>query len=190
MNDDNEIKVLTEETAENLTEDESGIEIVDEEHLDEKEKKVAKLKRDLEACRKDKEEYLSGWQRAKADYINFKKDEEKRAQYFLNFAGLGIFKELLAVVDSIEKAAVLSENEGVRNTYTQMKSFLEKFGIKKIDTANLAFDPAKHEAVSEQEINDEALDNKIIEELQPGYMMHDKILRPARVKVGIYKIKE
>ena len=163
------------------------IEMVDEEHLDEKEKKLLKLKRDLEACRKDKEEYLSGWQRAKADYINFKKDEEKRAQDFLNFAGLGIFKEFLLVADSIEKAAEHSPDEGIKNTRAQMLNFLEKSGVKQIETAGQTFDPAKHEAISEQVVDEIGLDNKILEELQTGYIMRDKVLRPARVKVGVYK---
>ena len=179
-NDNNETQV----------EDVESVEIIDEEHLDEKEKKLAKLKHELGSCRKDKEEYLSGWQRAKADYINFKKDEEKRAQDFIKFSGLGIFKELIVVADSMEKAALYSTDEGIKNTYAQMTNFLEKFRVKKIETASQTFDPAKHEAVSEEEVSDNELDNKVIEELQPGYMMHDRVLRPARVKVGIYKNKE
>ena len=170
--------------------DADNLELVDEEHLDEKEKKLAKLKRDLEGCRKDKEEYLSGWQRAKADYINFKKDEQKRTDDFVKFAGFGIFKELLEVADSMEKAAGHSEDPGIRNTHTQLMNFLEKFGVKKIETINQAFDPAIHETVSEQVVDELDLDDKITEELQSGYIMHDKVLRPARVKVGVYKNKE
>ncbi|MEK7090642.1 MAG: nucleotide exchange factor GrpE [Patescibacteria group bacterium] len=163
------------------------LEIIEEDGRDEAKTKIDKLKRELDVCHKEKEDYLSGWQRAKADYINYKKDEERRVEEFVKFSGLAIFKEMLGVADSLEKAAMHSGDEGVRNTYTQLTGFLEKFGIKKIDTTNQIFDPAHHEAVIEESVVDAALDNKIIEELQAGYMIHDRVLRPARVKVGVYK---
>jgi len=163
------------------------LELIDEEHLDEKEKKLNKLKRELDSCRKDKEEYLAGWQRAKADYINYKKDEERRAEDFIKFANTGILRELLDVADSIEKAAMLSDNHGIKNIYAQMLGIFEKFGVKKIDSAGQLFDPARHESVAETQAPDRESDNKILEELQAGYTMHDRVLRPARVKVGIYK---
>lgn len=163
------------------------LELADEEHLDEKEKKLIKLKRELKACREGKEEYLSGWQRAKADFINYKKDEEKQKEGFVKFAGSSILKELLDVADSLEKAAAQSPDEGIRNIYAQLDSFFKKFEVSKIATDGLIFDPAKHEAVAEEAVLNQDMDNKIIEEIQAGYMMHDRVLRPARVKVGIYK---
>lgn len=163
------------------------LELVDEEHFGEKEKKLIKLKRELEACRKEKEEYLSGWQRAKADFINYKKDEEKQKESFVKFVGFGILKELLDVADSLEKAAAQSPDDGIRNIYAQLDSFFKKFEVSKIAADGLIFDPVKHEAVAEEAVPNQDMDNKIIEEMQAGYMMHDRVLRPARVKVGIYK---
>lgn len=165
------------------------LELVDEEHLDEKEKKLIKLKRELRACQKEKEEYLSGWQRAKADFINYKKDEEKSREDFARFAGSLILTEVLEIADSLGKAAAQSSDEGIKNIHAQLGGFLKKFGVDKIESLGLIFDPAKHEAVSEEEVSDQAMDNKIIEEAQAGYMMYDRVLRPARVKVGIYKNK-
>ena len=174
---------MTNEIADNN----EDIEFVEEEGGGEAENKIKKIKHELEVCRSEKDEYLSGWQRAKADYINYKKDEEKRVEDFVKFSGLAIFKEMLGVADSLGHATMHSGDEGVRNTYTQLTGFLEKFEVKKIDTTDQLFDPARHEAVAEEIVTDEALNNKIIEELQAGYMIHDRVLRPARVKVGVYK---
>lgn len=181
------MRFMTDNNADKDEQNSEELELVDEEYLDEKEKKLAKLKRELEACRKEKEEYLSGWQRAKADFINYKKDEERERENFVKFAGLGIFGEMLNVADSLEKAVTLNQDEGIKNTYAQLEGFLKKFGVNKIETAGQVFNPEIHEAVAEEEVLDRGMDNKIIAQSQAGYMIHDRVLRPARVKVGVYK---
>jgi molecular chaperone GrpE len=149
--------------------------------------KIKKIKEELEKCRKEKEEYLTGWQRAKADLINARKDDERRNQEFARFANASLISDLLAVLDSFDLAFVNEEKDskfskGVFLIKIQLEDILRKYGLGPIKTVGGKADLNMHEIVGEEKSDKE--EGIIIEELQKGYTLYGKVLRPARVKVS------
>ena len=143
------------------------------------------------------DEYLNNWKRERADFINYKKDEGKRMEEFLKFSTEGIVMELIDVVDGIGTARnnlpankELQEwTDGFDSSLDKLDKFLKKFGVEKIEVKGEKFDPLLHEAVA---VSSEALsegrevqdkDGENIIEIRPGYTMHGKVIRPARVKI-------
>jgi len=151
------------------------------------EKKIKRLKEELKHCQKEKEEYLAGWQRAKADFINYKKEEQIRIKEGVLFEKKKILLEIISLLDNLERAEEnLSDDlkgnvwvEGILKIKDQIKSFLEKEGVKEIKVEK-DFNPVFCEAV---QMGDGA-DGEVIEVLQKGYLFNDSVLRPAKVKVG------
>lgn len=154
-------------------------EVVEEEGVDDN---IKKLREALKICQKEKAEYLAGWQRAKADFINARRDEEKARAEFAKFAAEMVLKETLAVADSLEIA-------GDKHIYAQLREILKREGVEPIKAEGARFDPLYHEALEQVEVQEEAKDGAVLEELQKGYRIYDKVLRPAKVKVGVYKQK-
>jgi len=150
---------------------------------------LKKIKDKLKLCERERSEYLTGWQRAKADFINARKDEERQRMEFIKFASDKIAYDMLAVADSMEMALANSPPEWLGHLYAQLIEVFRRHGIVAIESVGQRFDPARHEAIQEEKISDTERDNSILEEYQKGYMMHDKILRPAKVKVGVYQQK-
>ena len=157
------------------TEDEKEIEYIEDEK--EKalnfEKKIKKLKEKLKVCQKEKEEYLAGWQRERADFVNYRQKEEERMKEKEQFLKEKAEKELPE--DLKENSWV----KGILEIKNQMENILKKEGVKEIEKRE-KFDPAFHEAVKVVE----GEENKIIEILQKGYLLNGRVIRPARVKVG------
>ena len=171
--------------------DEPEIE-VDEEVLEEEgyREKIKKLREDLKVCKKDKEDYLAGWQRAKADFINARKGEEKWREEFVKFAHSAVLNDFLAVADSLDMAMKHSgESDGIKQIYSQLKDILKKNGVTLMETEGQKFNPTMHEAIGEVEAEDEKSDDMVIEEMQKGWMIYEKVLRPAKVKIGNYSAK-
>ncbi len=184
-----------EERASEEANDEIELE-TDEEALEDEglKEKLKKLREELKQCQKEKTEYLAGWQRAKADFINARKDEEKARAEFLKYAEEGILYEILAVADSLELALKLKParpaggpSEGMEQIYSQLREFLKSRGVLPIESAGKKFDPVEHEALETKEVTDGAQDGAVIEELQKGWRLYDRVLRPAKVKVGVLK---
>lgn len=153
-----------------------------------KDAKIKKLQEELELCRKEKDDYLKGWQRAKADFINYKKEEEKERLNFLKFAEKNFIAELLPIIDSFE-AAGKDMNKGLWNIYAKFKDLLKSHNISEIEAIGKKFNPLEHEALEQKDVSNETEDGLILTELQKGYKMHDVVIRPARVAVGVYKTK-
>lgn len=149
---------------------------------------IEELQKKLEACEKEREEYLNGWKRAKADFINYQKDEAKRAEAIVAFSNESLIWELLAVLDSfnLSLAVLDKENEnvkkGVEIIYFQLEALLKKHGLEQIQSIDMKFDPSQHEAMEEVESDKES--GTVIEELTKGWKLHGKVIRPARVKVA------
>ena len=158
---------------------EDDVEVVAEEALQDK---LKKLRNDLKICHSEKAEYLAGWQRAKADFINARKDEEKMRMEFVKYSTQKILKEILPVLYSLELA---SGADGP--IYKQLMDILKKEGVSQIEAKDKKFDPMYHEALEQTDVGDKETDGVIIEEMQKGYMLRDRVLRPSKVKVGIYK---
>ena len=91
-------------------------EVIEEEGLKDK---LKKMREDLNVCRKEKEEYLAGWQRAKADFINARKEEERNREIFVKFAQASILLEFLQIIDSLEMA--MKHDDGIKQIYLQAK---------------------------------------------------------------------
>jgi|SRR3989344_5088735 len=152
------------------------------------------IQKDLE---KKCEEYLNNWKRSAADFINYKKDEIERAGLLINYAKEDIVLKILPILDSIDLAIHQNfpsenlggqENKLFKNFYDgllqiqqQSKEFLKKEGIEEIETIGKKFDPNIMEIVEEVEGGESST---VKEELQKGYKMNDKVIRPAKVKVN------
>ncbi len=146
---------------------------------------------ELEQAKQKMEEYLDGWKRAKADYINLKKESEKKQQESIQFANVALILQLLPIYDNFKLAmkhipAEKREDEwvvGIQQIKDQFTDLLNKLGIEEIKTAGEQFDPALHEAVAKEKTEGKK-SNTIIEEIKPGYKLYDKVLEPAKVKVA------
>lgn len=163
--------------------------------IEEAVKKIKILRENLKKCAAEKFEYLTGWQRARADYINAKKNEEKTREEILNYQEEKMLKEFLEIADIFDEVFKNSEyknvddnfKQGITATYNKLIKLFEKHGVSYFISAGQNFDPQKHEALTAEETNEKEKDNIVLEEFQKGYYIKDKILRPAKVKVGVRK---
>ncbi len=163
-----------------------GEDTAEEEGLGEKLKKVRK---ELKVCQKERDDYLAGWQRAKADFINARKDEEKMRDESFKIMKEHILKEFLEVGDSLEMAIRAAPTEGLERIYGQFLDLLKQHGVTPYESSGKKFDPMMHEAIEREETDDESKDEMILEELAKGYKFNGRVLRPARVKVGVLSAK-
>lgn len=146
-------------------------------------------KTELEKFKEKAEEYLNGWKRAKADYLNQKKEFEKREMETIQYANAALIAELLPIYSNLKLALSHKPEDktgdwakGIEQIYQQWKTFFSQIGIKEIETVGKKYDPALHEAVSKEK--KEGKESGIIfEEVGAGYMLHDKTLQAAKVKV-------
>ncbi len=142
----------------------------------------------------ERDEYLNGWKRAKADLINSKKEEARRFEEMAAFSTLRLVRELLAGMDSFELALSATKDEemkkGLMMIKNQFEEILKRQGVSRIEVkSGTPPDPRLHEAISEAELapDQKELEGKIVEELVAGYQMGERIIRAAKVKVGKYK---
>ncbi len=129
-----------------------------------------------------------------ADFENYKKRALKDKEDHLKFSQAGLLKEVLLVADNLERAllalpaddndkGLLSLKQGVDLTLKQFNSILAKYNVTKIKAKGEKFDPHQHEVMFQEETT-EFPDGTVLEELQSGYMLHDRVLRPAMVKIA------
>jgi molecular chaperone GrpE len=141
-----------------------------------------------EQLQKERDEYLEGWKRAKADLANYRKEEAQRLQHILMSANEQLIKELLVVLDSFDLAIESLEKEekaekGVYLIRSQMEDVLKKFGLERVAVKKGDdFDPSQHEAIATVESEQES--ETVVEEVERGYRLNGKLVRPARVKVS------
>lgn len=137
----------------------------------------------LEKCEKERDEYLNGWKRAKADLENYKKEEAGRAEFAIKFANLNILRDLLTIMDSFDLALIHEkDNKGLILIKTQMENFLAKNGVVAIESLGKKFDPRFHESMGEAGVREEA--GIVVEEIERGWIMYEKVVRPARVRIS------
>ena len=156
---------------------------------------IKKLKEKLKTAQEERQTYLEGWQRDKADFINARKDDEKRNVELLKFAKEGLIEEIIPVLDSFELAiknpswgSVSPEwQDGVEHIYSQLKNVLSTNGIAEVDPLGEKFNPREHHAMGIIAVSDEKEDGKILEVVQKGYTLNGKIVRTANVKIGEFK---
>ena len=157
---------------------------------------VRKLREKLKACTKEKQEYLDGWQRTKADYMNSKKEEELRRKDIMKYASERLVDDLIPVLQSFDMAFVNKERwekvdknwrVGVEYIYSQFRSVLETNGLKEVNPLGLKFDPNRDEALEHISVEDESKDHIVMEVVQKGYELNGKLIKAPRVKVGEFK---
>lgn len=157
------------------------------------ENKIKKLKEDLKKCNEEKREYLDGWQRAKADFINFKKRSEESKKEFARYSSENIILQILPILDNFEQAfkdkevwQSVDENwrKGIEIIYDQLRNLLKENNVTEIECMGETFDPKEHESIEMVEVEEEKNNDKIVEVIQKGYKINDKVIRHPRVKVG------
>lgn len=154
-------------------------------HGSDPEKRVAKLKEEVERLKAEKQEYLDGWQRAKADYVNALRrfeEERKGAQK----AGLiRAVEALLPAYDAMERAKEHGElPPGFEAIARQLENAFKGLGLEAIGEPGEPFNPALHEALGQDPVEDAQKDETVTLVLEKGYQMGDAIIRPAKVRVG------
>ncbi len=169
-------------------EDKQSQELEDKENK--KEKDLKECSEEIEKYKKQAEENLNGWKRAKADFINYKKDQEKWMEEFRKYANEDIITRLLPIIDGFHLATEhLPEDlknsdwaKGVMCVKGQLESFLKEVGVEEIKSIGEKFDPNLFESVGEEESDKE--EGVVISEVQKGYRMFGKVIRAGKVKVA------
>ncbi len=157
--------------------------------------KNKKLRSELSDCKKQSQEYLVGWQKERADFANYKANEEKKRTERIASLRTGLITDFFPVLDSFDMAFSNKEawekvdsnwRMGVEYIYSQLMSVLENYHVEVINTDHIHFDPMFHDPVETVDLDSPELDGKIIRIIQKGYRVSDSVLRPAKVQVGYY----
>lgn len=165
------------ESAEGEAEKEDGVELTLEEKLEKVEAEAA--------------EYLEGWQRARAEFANARKRLERQRIDARRNATIEVVSKLLPILDDFDRAVENAPEEitdhdwfeGVALVHRKLRSILETLGIERIEAVGQPFDPNYHEAVLREE-SDQYESGIVIKELQPGYRLEERVIRPSMVVVA------
>ena len=141
------------------------------------EKKIEEAQEKLQELEKKCSEYLNGWKRERADFLNYKKDEIERINQLVKYANEEIILKILPILDNFCLAVKHIQDPGIMQIKKQLEDFLKKEGVEEIDAMGKPFDPSTMEAV-------EGEGEKVSEVIQHGYTLHGKVIRPAKVKLS------
>jgi molecular chaperone GrpE len=188
-------KIVIEEGDESVPQDASD-EVINGGDDDIQEQDTVAIQADVEeqlaAARADAEEYRDRMLRMAAELDNYKKRAAREQDELRKYATEGLIRQLLEVVDNLERAIASAsagnENDrsvvnGVAMTLTEIMKILEKHHVSPITALGEPFDPAFHQAMSQEEREDQP-PNTVVQEYQKGYLIHDRLLRPAMVVVS------
>lgn len=189
------------EKIEELTIDDKKEEIKEEKHeekkLSKKDKHLQEKIKELESVIQKRDNEISELKdnvlREKAELINFKKRKEDETAKILKYCNEDMVKEILPILDNFERAIDMASSnpseevqkyfEGIKMTYCHLSQALEKFGVIPIDGSNKPFDPVYHQALM-LEHQDGVEAGWVLDVLQKGYLLKDRVIRPAMVKVS------
>jgi len=168
-----------------------------EEDKREKFKEIEELRRKLEEKEKEVKEYYDRLLRVAADFDNYKKRAAKEKEEWTKFANEDLIKGILPFIDNLERAINHSERaedfqslvEGIKLTVQQLLNTLNRFGVSLIESLGKPFNPAVHQAMLLVE-TDQHEPNQVVEEFQKGYLLNERLLRPATVSVSKLPGKE
>lgn len=206
--EENEDEILEEESKDKEEIEEEEVEEIEKEvenedsseEVEQKESKFSKMEKtelinyissleeNLSDLEEEKEKYLNRLQRLKADFNNYRNRTKREKKGLALEAKLELVNEILPVIDNFERALSSESDEndfktGVEMIYKQLVNNLKSQGLKKIETEDEEFDPKYHEAIMQVEDCDEN-SGIIVEEMQKGYTLEGKVIRPAMVKVA------
>lgn len=171
----------------------------EQEKLPQESETVRELQEVIKKLEQEKENYLEGWKRAKADLLSYKKEIEAKIQEFVKYANEDLVFDLISVLDSLDIAiSNLDEKnresplgKGYLLLQSQLLGILKKYGLEIINPENEKFNPVFHEAVISENCTkencDKSDDNIVREVLAKGYLLNSKLIRPAKVKVLIHQ---
>lgn len=154
------------------------------------EERISRLEEQLAAKEAECRENWDRFVRERADLENYRKRVNREKEELLNYGTKSLMEEILPVVDNLERAlSHASENglaglvEGVQMTHGMLIAALKKFGVTPLESAGAAFDPSFHQAMT-QIPTDQHPPNTVVEEFQKGYLLKERLLRPAMVSVA------
>ncbi len=152
---------------------------------------VEALKEELNQALSDAKGHQEQYLRTLADMENLRKRTQREKEDLAKFANENILREILPVIDNLERAVEHAEQseskdglfEGVQMTLTQFSQLLEKFGVRPVEAIGKPFDPAYHQAMGQLE-SDEYPPNTVVQQMQKGYQLNNRLLRPAFVMLA------
>lgn len=151
-----------------------------------------KLREELKKCRKEKQEYLLGWQRAKADLVNRNREIESERQKIRDRVTEEILSDIIDVLDSFSMAFSDTDawekvdegwRRGIEHIHSQFLSILKSYGLEEIDPTGEEFDPREHDALESIDTDSKDKDGMIESVVRKGYRLNDTVIRPARVRI-------
>ena len=157
---------------------------------------VKKLRGQLKAALEEKQTYLTGWQRDKADFVNARKRDAEAQKEMIKFSNEALITELIPVLDSFNMAFANKDawekvdknwRTGVEYIASQLQRALEDNGLKEIDPTGQKFDPIRDEATNFEPVTDAKLDGMVTTVIAKGYSYHGRVLKAPKVKVGEVK---
>jgi len=186
------VKKHTKEEAPPVEEGVEKTEIENAEPMAAEENRASRLEEELVAVREEVRKNWDLYLRERADLENFRKRAQRDKEDLARFANESILREILPVLDNLERAVVHARQqegegggllEGVEMTLSQLHRLLDKFGVAPIEAVGTPFDPDRHEAMGQME-SAEHPPNTVVQELQKGYLLNERLLRPSLVMVG------
>lgn len=157
---------------------------------------LKKIKDKLKDCEKERQEFLDSYQRLKADFVNQKKQFEADRNAFIQYAESGLINDLLPALSGFDAAMGNKEawesapsnwRVGIEYIHSLLIGALKKRNLEILDPLGKVFDPSLAEAVDQREVADKQQDNIVIAVVEKGYSLSGKVIKPARVIVGMFK---
>jgi molecular chaperone GrpE len=158
------------------------------------EQRVERLMRELEDKTKEATDNYDRYLRERAELDNFRKRMQREKAEALKFANEDLIRDLLPVLDNLERAIEHAESggngqplaEGVKLVFKNALNVLQRYGVTRVEAAGCPFDPAHHEAVVQVPVGN-GEPNQVVAQFLPGYCLHERLLRPAQVSVSTKK---
>lgn len=165
--------------------------IIDEEELENPKSAIKKLRTELKQTKQEKMDLLTSWQKDKADFLNSRKRDQETQADVIRFANQALIADLLPTLDGYEQAKAQPDwtqvnetwKKGIEALMTKIYASLQKVGVEGYGAAGEPFDPNLHQAIGNEPTADKAKDHTIASVMQRGYTLHNKVVRPAMVKV-------
>lgn len=142
------------------------------------------IEEELAQCEKEREEYLNGWKRAKADFVNYQREQERLQKSLLEYANAVVLEDVLSLYDSVVGAVKHSPsgNNGWQELLKQFQGFLKNHGVEPIKAVGERADPHFHEVVDTRE--EGSVPGIVVAEVQTGFLLKGKVLRTSKVVVS------
>lgn len=152
--------------------------------------KIQKLKDELEKVRVERQEYMDGWQRSKADYVNLLRRMEGEGQALEARGKMQAVETLLPAFDALERAKEHAElPEGFAAIVRQLEGAFKALGLEAVGTVGEPFDPRFHDALGQDPVSEEEKDDTVSSVLERGWKVGASVIRPAKVRVAHYQKK-